>query len=199
MPNPAKNQAKTGKNVEIFTFSKPADWSDEEWDAMSPEQRARYALNPQLYRPGRKAQSSATMSGEEALTPPAGLPAAQGQGKAPAESGKVQTPAFEVVEASSVAEAIEVNGLALIQDAYRRAARAADSGDPFDRMVYGILLGKAHPMAMLGKGSKALSKETKARKKMLEALLAAHAAGQGVQDAAFTPVDTADRVAEAGA
>ena len=196
MPRPPKR--------EILTIEKPPDWTDEAWDALTPAQKVRYASNPSLYRPGQSGRSKA---GKGRRKPP-GRPRKDGvapitgdqravviaEAKAsgelvepppPPAQGMVSEPSFPVAEAETVKEAVEVNGLALIQDAYRRAARAASSGDPFDRAVYLTLIGKAHPMATLGADRKALSGEAKKRKKALEAVIASLGM---VEDASFTPV-----------
>lgn len=180
------------QKTEILTITRPESWSEADWNALSPTQRAMYATNPSLYRPGQSGRD------EQGKRPPGrprkdGLPAGS---VVPSQTAQLPTdaapvvsiPTFEVTEAESIAESLEVNGLALVNDAYTRAARASSSGDPFDRAVYLTLLGKAHPMAMLGAKTKALSGEAKRKKKLLEALLAAHAEGLGVQDASFTPV-----------
>jgi hypothetical protein len=182
----------TEGNTENITISKPESWDQADWDALSPLQKARYATNQSLFRPGQSGRDEGRRppgrprkdgmpAGSVASTPrPDRFPAAQG-GETP-----VHRPTFEVADASDLKESLEVNGLALVQDAFERAARAASSGDPFDRMVYGILLTKALPMATLKELGKGMSGAAKARKKALEALLAAHDAGS---DAEFTPVD----------
>lgn len=198
---------------EILTIEKPPDWSDEDWDRLTPAQKVKYASNPSLYRPGQSGRQKAAAG--KPRTKRAGRPRKDGlppisaqtravviaEAKAagvvqdvptspppPAVQGdgpEVTGPSFPVAEAETVKEAVEVNGLALIQDAYRRAARAASSGDPFDRAVYLTLIGKAHPMATIGADRKALSGEAKKRKKALEAVIASLGM---VEDASFTPV-----------
>ncbi len=65
---------------------------------------------------------------------------------APAKpAGDITEVSFPVEDAGTVRESMDVNGAALVNDAFRRAARAATSGDPFDRAVYLTLLGKTKP------------------------------------------------------
>jgi|GEM_PF-3877421 len=54
---------------------------------------------------------------------------------------------FPVVDAATVEESVATNGPALVNDAYKRAARAGKTGDQFDRIVYLSLLGKTLPQA----------------------------------------------------
>lgn len=188
---------------EILTIEKPPDWAQEDWDALSPTKKAQYATNPHLFKPGESGKKRK----KAAPRPPGrprkdGLPPISQQQRAvvlaeagveddappvPAPAGgngEVQTVAFEVEEAESIRDAIELNGPKLIMDAYKAAARARTSGDPFDKAIYLTLIGKAHPMATIGGTKKAMSGEAKRRKKALEAIIAQHLA----QDAQFTPV-----------
>lgn len=96
---------------------------------------------------------------------PAQLPAV-----APANpEGEIGKAGFEVVDADSVKESMETNGAALVNDAYRRAARLSTG---FDQAVYLTLLGKAHPMASLNQKDKGLPGSKKKQLKVLERLIA---------------------------
>lgn len=178
----------TDKNSENIAISRPEDWSEADWEALSPIQKARYATNPGLYRPGQ--------SGRDGQKRPPGRPRKDGlpagyvgaMTNPPASDPDApipQEPSFPVEDAGSVKDSLEANGLALVQDAFRRAARANGSGDPFDRMVYLTLLQKALPMATMKDLGKGLSGEAKRRKRALEELLAMH---DPASDASFTPV-----------
>lgn len=165
---------------EILTISRPDSWSEEDWAALTPRQKALYATNPNLYRPGQSGRKSPGMKVQEEGAAP--VPAVQPPNQPPAPA--VHAPAFEVEDSPSIQESLATNGLALVNDAFARAARAPASGDPFDKVIYQTLLLKALPMATLKELGKGMSGQAKQRKKALEALLAAHQA----QDASFTPV-----------
>lgn len=83
--------------------------------------------------------------------------------------GEIGKAAFEVVEAETVKESMETNGAALVNDAYRRAARLSTG---FDQAVYLTLLGKAHPMASINQKDKGLPGSKKKQLKVLERLIA---------------------------
>ena len=105
----------------------------------------------------------------------------------PIEPGEL---AFPVEESATVRESMDVNGAALVNDAFKRAARAATSGDPFDRAVYLTLLGKAKPTD----GKTKLPGTKKQQMRALERLLAADIA----QDAEYSPVITGPTSPKAG-
>jgi hypothetical protein len=75
---------------------------------------------------------------------------------------------------------MDVNGAALVNDAFRRAARAATSGDPFDRAVYLTLLGKTKPT----EGKSKLPGTKKQQLRALERIMAS----MDASDADFVPV-----------
>lgn len=83
--------------------------------------------------------------------------------------GEVHELSFPVVEADTIREALDTNGIALVNDAYKRAARLAT---PFDQAVYLTLLGKAHPMAQVNAKDKGLPGKKKAQLKALERIIA---------------------------
>lgn len=162
-----------------------------------------YATNPGLFKPGesgrnrkrgkpvgrprkdglppiQKGQVEVILSGLPVPAPAAGHPSA------PTET---VTPAFQVQEADTIKDAVETNGLALLQDAYKRAARAPSSGDPFDRAVYLTLLGKAHPMAQMDGKEKVIPGAAKKKLRLLNQLLAEQ---EAAQDATFSPVPPSD-------
>lgn len=184
---------------------KPENFTDKEWEKLTPIQKARYATNPQLYKPGESGKRRVLRSGPKAKKNPVGRPRKDGlppiskgqravilgdtapTSPVPAPitpTGDVQTPSFEVIQAESVKEALEVNGLAFLNDAYTRASRAHTSGDPFDKAVYLTLLGKAHPMATIT-GEKSLPGTAKKHMRLLTRLLAE----QDVQDGEFRTVE----------
>jgi len=165
---------------EILSISKPDDWNQSDWDELSPTQKARYVTNPNMFRPGESGRDRAKRKGGEITSVGSKAPA-----RSDGEEPEVGKPSFEVTDASTVQESIESNGLALINDAFARAARAAGTSDPFDRYVYGILLGKVLPMASMKDVAKSLSGAAKKRKKALEMVLSQLG---GAQDASFTPV-----------
>lgn len=193
------------------TIEKPANFSDFEWAQLSPAQKVQYASNPSLFKPGESGKARRKngkgikgrprndglppiQKGQReviigSIAPAAPPPAVQPSG---GQVGQVQEEAFAVEEAETIKDSVEANGVRLLNDAYRRAAKASTSGDPFDRAVYLTLLGKAHPMATLGGSKQPLSGEAKRRKKALEELLARHSA----QDATFTPVVEQAQAAE---
>lgn len=93
---------------------------------------------------------------------------------------ELSEPNFTVEDAATVRESMDVNGAALVNDAFRRAARAAASGDPFDKAVYLTLLGKTKP----ADGKAKLPGTKKDQLRQLERIMR-----QGVvDDAVFTPV-----------
>ncbi len=95
-------------------------------------------------------------------------------------AGDLTEAAFPVEEAGTVRESMDVNGAALVNDAFRRAARAATSGDPFDRAVYLTLLGKTKPT----EGKTKLPGTKKQQLRALERIMAS----MDAQDAEFIPV-----------
>jgi len=189
-----------------FKPSKPENFTDSEWESLTPIQQARYSTNPQLFKPGesgkrRVHRSGASLGKKNPVGRPRkdGLPPiSKGQREvilgniappspvpeAITPSGDVQKPSFEVIEAQSVREALETNGLAFLNDAYARASRAHTSGDPFDKAVYLTLLGKAHPMATIT-GEKSIPGSAKKHMRLLTKLLAE----QDVQDGEFRTVE----------
>ena len=176
---------------------KPPDMPDMDWERLTPIEKARVSKRPQAFTLGHAPTERKTIPGPKEGPKAIGRPRKDGSPPiqrmtvttpnlpATSQSGQLCEPSFKVTDADSIKDAIETNGLALLNDAYGRAARAATSGDPFDRAVYLTLLGKAHPMAQMGQ-DKALSGHAKAQMRALNKLIA----DQDTTDAEFRVVDT---------
>lgn len=178
---------------------RPDSMPPEDWERLTPIEKARLTRNPRAPIIGTAIKKE-TMQGPRKPKAPIGRPRKDGSPPiqrmavstitptpVPAihQDGQVAEPSFKVTEADSIKDAIETNGLALLNDAYAKAARASMSGDPLDRAIYLTLLGKAHPMAQIGH-DKALSGHAKAQMRQLTKLLA----DQEVQDGEFRTVES---------
>lgn len=104
----------------------------------------------------------------------------------PPKEGEVHEAAFEVIEAETIREALDTNGIALVNDAYRRAARLQT---PFDQAVYLTLLGKAHPMAQVNAKDKGLPGSKKKQLKALERIISGQ---MQVEDAEYRTISGPD-------
>jgi hypothetical protein len=129
--------------------------------------------------PIQKAQREVVL-GSSTTREPANLPVD------PPKEGEVHEAAFEVVEAETIREALDTNGIALVNDAYRRAARLAT---PFDQAVYLTLLGKAHPMAQVNAKDKGLPGSKKKQLKALERIISGQ---MQVEDAEYRTISGTD-------
>lgn len=149
---PKRSKIPPKKRAEILHIERPARFTEAEWAALTPRQKLIYSTNNGLFKPGettskRGARGPRGRNKGAGIVPLNGisydLGKSEGGGEAPppAEVGKAE-PAFEVYKSDDLAEVVQVNGARLVEDAFRRAARAPQKVDPFDMHVYLALLQK---------------------------------------------------------